>query len=97
MDARLIRDLVSLGKQGATIQTPDEMGGFGELKGGPLPAGAEKDGIPDAWKKARGLSLTEAGVAQRDDHHDGYTNLEAYLNEVADGGAQTAASTGLAR
>ena len=97
VDARLIRDLVSLGKQGATIQTPDEMGGFGELKGGPLPAGAEKDGIPDAWKQARGLSLTAAGVAQSDDNHDGYTNLEKYLNEVAEGGAQVTAPSGPVR
>jgi hypothetical protein len=53
VDTALINDLLSLGKQGKTIQDPAEMGGFGALKDGPpkiKPAGA--DIIPDAWKQA---------------------------------------------
>jgi pectate lyase len=33
VDARLIEDLTSLGKKGKIINSPDDMGGFGELKG----------------------------------------------------------------
>ena len=83
VDARLIQDLTSLGKAGSTIKDPSEMGGLGELASGPLPAGAGKDGIPDAWKKAHGLNLSNANVAAGDYNHDGYTNLEKYLNEIA--------------
>ncbi len=83
VDARLIADLTSLGRQGSTINDPAEMGGFGEIKSGALPAGSAKDGIPDAWKRAHGLSTLDPNVARGDYNHDGYTNLEKYLNELA--------------
>jgi pectate lyase len=83
VDTRLIADLKSLGKQGSTINDPAEMGGFGELKGGPLPPGAEKDGIPTAWKKANGLDPADPRAAEKISGNDGYSNLERYLNEVA--------------
>ena len=82
VDTRLIADLISLGRQGATIKNPDEMGGFGEIKGGPLPAGAERDGIPDGWKRAHGLNPMEANAVKADSIKAGSTNLESYLNEL---------------
>jgi 6-phosphogluconolactonase (cycloisomerase 2 family) len=36
------------------------------------------DGIPDSWKIAHGLSITDPGVAGQDPDHDGLTNLEEY-------------------
>ena len=83
VDARLVADLTSLGKEGSTISDPAEIGGFGEIKSGPLPVGTARDGIPDAWKKAHGLSLTDPQTATAEYSHDGYTNIEAYLNELA--------------
>jgi hypothetical protein len=83
VDTRLIAELTSLGKRGSTIKDPDEMGGFGEIRGGPLPPGAEVDGIPTAWKKGRGLDPSDPGVGRKTPGPDGYTNLERYLNELA--------------
>jgi pectate lyase len=83
VDTRLIADLTSLGKQGSTIKDPAEMGGFGEIKGGMLPPGAEKDGIPTAWKKSHGLDPSDAKAGEKTSGKEGYTNLERYLNEIA--------------
>lgn len=83
VDAVLIGDLTSLGKSGKTISDPAQMGGFGELKSGPPKIQAGGDGIPDAWKTAHGLSLTDPNAAKGDYNNDGYTNIEKFLNELA--------------
>ena len=44
------------------------------------------DGVPDAWKIAHGLDPKDAKAVQGDFNHDGYTNLEKYLNELAGDG-----------
>jgi hypothetical protein len=87
VDKRLIADLASLGRQGSTISDPAQMGGFGELKGGILPASSQKDGIPDSWKRAHLLSTMDPRIASGDYNHDGTMNLEKYLNEIAGDGA----------
>jgi hypothetical protein len=83
VDLRLIAELTSLGKRGKIIHDEAEVGGISPLKGGPPPVSTAGDGVPDAWKIARGLDPKDPGVAQSDLNHDGYTNLERYLNEVA--------------
>ena len=40
------------------------------------------DGIPDAWEKSHGLNPKDAADANADLNHDGYTNLEKYLNSL---------------
>ena len=40
------------------------------------------DGIPDAWEKSHGLNPKDASDANKDLNHDGYTNLEKYLNSL---------------
>jgi hypothetical protein len=57
--------------------------GYGELAAGSAPADSDGDGMPDAWETQRGLSAQNAGDGAADDDNDGYTNLEAYLNELA--------------
>jgi hypothetical protein len=86
VDTRLIADVRSLGTKGSIIRDPAEMGGFGEIKGGAPPASTAHDGIPDTWKRAHGISLLDAAAAQGDYNHDGYMNLEKYLDELASGG-----------
>jgi len=86
IDTRLIAQVKSFGRSGKIIHDPAEVGGFGELKGGVLPPGAAGDGIADAWKVAHGLDLKDASVARADYNHDGYSNLEKYLNELAGDG-----------
>jgi pectate lyase len=87
VDARLIEDLKSLGKRGKIISDPEEVGGFGELKGGVAPVSSIGDGISDAWKTAHGIDLKNAAAAHEDFNHDGYTNIEKYINELAKDGA----------
>jgi hypothetical protein len=36
--------------------------------------------MPDSWETARGLDRNNAADANSDRDHDGYTNIEAYLN-----------------
>jgi hypothetical protein len=43
------------------------------------PVSTVGDGIPDSWKIAHGLSVTDPGVAGQDPDHDGLTNLEEFL------------------
>ncbi|HEY2342526.1 MAG TPA: hypothetical protein VGH90_05835 [Chthoniobacteraceae bacterium] len=89
VDKTLIDDLISLGKRGKTISDPEEMGGFGEIKGGPAKIKNSDDGIPDAWKTAHHLDAGDPKVANRDYDWDGYTNIEKFLDEVAgDGGVK---------
>lgn len=81
VDRRLISELVSLGKAGRIVRSEADAGGLGEFAGAKLPPSSAGDGIPDSWKIARGLDPKDAGVAQGDYNHDGYTNLEKYLEE----------------
>jgi len=46
------------------------------------PADSDHDAIPDAWEKAHGLDLNNAGDGA-DLAPNGYTNVENYLNELA--------------
>jgi pectate lyase len=88
VDQRLINELTSLGKKGKTLPHTDDKGealagGIAPIQGGPLPVSSVGDGIPDAWKIAHGLDPKEPNVAKGDFNHDGYTNLEKYLNDLA--------------
>jgi len=82
VDTQLISDLNSLGKSGKTIEDPAETGGFGQITGGDPKIKPEGDGIPDAWKTAHGISLTDANAAAGDYNHDGYTNIEKFANSL---------------
>jgi autotransporter-associated beta strand protein len=83
MDAEVILDAVSLGSSGFlwTSQESSNLGnsGYGVITGGePLPD-SDGNGMPDDWKSAKGLSLSNAAVAYQTSS-TGYTNLENYLN-----------------
>jgi hypothetical protein len=55
------------------------------LETGPEPpADADLDGMADSWEAAHGLDASDAtdGAADRD--ADGYSNLEEYINELAE-------------
>lgn len=45
----------------------------------------DRDGMPDEWEMRNGLNPYDAADARRDDNGDGYTNIEEYLNGLADG------------
>jgi hypothetical protein len=89
VDALVIADLKSLGKSGSlwTTQTATGLGnmGYGTLAGGTAPTDTDQDGMPDAWETKYGLDPKSPADATGDFDHTGYTNIEKYVNGIADG------------
>lgn len=89
VDHRLVDDLTSLGQRGQTVHDPAEMGGFGEIAGGPAPVDTSGDGMSDAWQTANGLN---PHVSNRNKlASSGRTELEEYLNWLTQASPQAAA------
>lgn len=88
--ASLVRDAVDRkivagvrDRSGRIIDSEADDGGWPALRSGDAPVDSDGDGMPDAWERARGLDPASAdGAADRD--RDGFSNLEEYLNELAD-------------
>ncbi len=78
VDARIV-DAVRHGT-GHIINSQTEVGGWPDLKSGPVPVDSDGDGMPDAWEVRHGLNPHNPADAAADPDHDGYTNLEEYLN-----------------
>ncbi|AUX28766.1 MULTISPECIES: polysaccharide lyase family 1 protein [Sorangium] len=84
-DRYVLDELASLGKRGATISNESSLGfanGVGALPGGSAPSDADRDGMPDAWERARDLDPANADDRNGDRDGDGYTNLEEYLSSL---------------
>jgi len=81
-DARVIANVRK--QAGRIINSTADVGGWPELKSSPAQLDSDNDGMPDEWEKSHGLDS-----AQPDNNGDrngnGYTNLEEYLNALADG------------
>ena len=79
VDARLVNHVRT--RTGKLIDSQAEVGGWPELKSGPLPVDTDNDGIPDAWETSHGLNPQDpadaAAIAK-----SGYTNVEEYLNSL---------------
>ena len=88
VDALVLADVTSLGTSGHlwTTQAATGLpnGGYGTLAGGTPPVDTDRDGIPDAWEIAHGLNPNDPGDAILYWGCSGYTNLEVYLNQLAD-------------
>lgn len=93
VDTQVINDLASLGKSGqlwtSQAQTALANGGFGTLTGGTPPLDTDRDGMPDAWELRYGLNPNSPSDANGDFDHTGYTNIEKYINGLADGSYPT--------
>jgi hypothetical protein len=76
-----VRELVKLVPLGF-ITDPAQVGGYPEYRGTPS-ADADQDGMPDDYEKAHGLDPADASDAAADPDGDGYTNIEAFLYEIA--------------
>jgi pectate lyase len=84
-DRYVLDELASLGQKGATISNESSLGfagGVGALPTGSAPVDADRDGMADAWERARGLDPAKADDRNGDDDGDGYTNLEEYLSSL---------------
>jgi hypothetical protein len=73
-------------QQGDIIDSEVQKGGLSTLQGGTAPADSDNDGIPDSFERQRGLNPNNpADAALR---AGGFSNLEVFLNEVANRTAQ---------
>jgi hypothetical protein len=81
VDRRVLADVRA--GTGKTIGSPDEVGGWLYLR--PLPArpDTDRDGMPDAWERNRGLDPNTPDDRNGDHDRDGFTNLEEYLDDSA--------------
>jgi hypothetical protein len=78
MNARTIREFNT--RTGTWSKCDDPL-----LTTGPAaPADADNDGMPDFWEASHGLSANDATDNIKDRDSDGYTNIEEYINCVAD-------------
>src|SRR5690606_16990353 len=66
------------------VNSPQDVGGWPELRSEPAPADSDGDGMPDVWERERGYDPNDAADGNEDFNRDGYTNLEDYLNELAE-------------
>jgi hypothetical protein len=65
---------------GRIINDPREVGGWPELKPGPAPRDADRDGMPDEWETEHALNPQNNNDAAGDKDGDGYTNVEEWIN-----------------
>jgi hypothetical protein len=86
VEVRLVAQLTSLGTKGAIIADESGVGGQPAMTQVTRPAGfdTDNDGMSDAWETAHGLNPSSAADGSGDYNGDGYTNLEKYLNSLAD-------------
>jgi hypothetical protein len=74
----------SRGKLPGIIDSQADAGGWPAYRTAAPPADADHDGIPDAWERAHGLDPDDSSDGARYHGDTGYTNLERYLNSLAE-------------
>jgi hypothetical protein len=77
-DARLVAGIRS--RTHRRIDSQAEVGGWPVLKSEVAPEDRDGDGMADDWERAHRLDANDPNDRNGDRDHDGYTNLEEYLN-----------------
>jgi len=80
VDARIINEVKS--GTGSIIDSQEQVGSWPELKSTTPPVDTDEDGMPDSWERRFGLNPRDPSDGAADKDHDGYTNLEEYLNNT---------------
>ena len=80
VDARLISDLQSLGKNGLIIKADNESGGQPAVESVKGKTDTDNDGMPDDWETKNGLNPKDASDANGNKLNKQYSNLEMYIN-----------------
>ncbi|HXI25437.1 MAG TPA: hypothetical protein VNG71_16345 [Pyrinomonadaceae bacterium] len=78
VDTRIITDVQT--HKGSIIDSQQQVGAWPELKTAVPPKDSDSDGMPDEWERRYGLNPFDPSDANLDNDHDGYTNIEEYLN-----------------
>jgi hypothetical protein len=84
IDEKLVKELLSFGTLGALIADETAVGGMPQQKEVRSPQDSDGDGIPDDWERKHHLNPHDASDGSKIDSKTGYSNLEKYLNELAD-------------
>lgn len=83
VDARIVAGVRD--RSGRIIDSPDAVGGLGQIDAGVAWVDSDSDGLPDAWEIAHGSDPTDPADGTTDPDGDGYTLLEDWLNARAAG------------
>lgn len=81
-DRRLVRGVED--RTNRLIDSQDQVGGWPTLVSEPAPADTDQDGMPDVWERRQGFDPKSPADRNGDADQDGFTNLEEYLNGLAD-------------
>ncbi len=82
VDARLVETVRT--SAGKLIDSQREVGGWPELAPGAPWKDSDGDGMPDDWERQRRLDPANAADGNADRDRDGYTELEEWLNMLAE-------------
>jgi autotransporter-associated beta strand protein len=96
VDSQVVGNVTSLGHSGGlwTSQTATGLtnDGYGAIAGGVPPVDSDQDGMPDDWETAKGLNPNSAADGNAISA-SGYTNVEDYINWMAQPHAYMAKNT----
>ncbi len=78
VDIRVVNDVKN--GTGSLIDHENDVGGWPEYRTYDFKMDSDGDGMPDEWELSLMLNPYDPSDRNGDDDHDGYTNLEEYLN-----------------
>lgn len=81
VDARIVAGVRD--RTGRIIDSPDAVGGLGEIEAGLPWVDSDGDGLPDDWEIAHGSDPSDPADGATDPDGDSYTLLEDWLNALA--------------
>ncbi len=83
VDKRIIHEVLT--GTWSLVRTPSDISGWPKLDKGTPPVDSDHDGMPDTWERSHGLNPNDPSDRNGDQDHDGYTNLEEYINGIVSG------------
>src|SRR5262249_40217794 len=78
VDTRIVAE--ARARRGSIIDSQQQVGGWPELVTLPAPPDSDGDGMPDEWERRYGLNPRDPSDGNLDNDHDGYPNIEEFLN-----------------